>query len=152
MWRYRRDKNFPSSGDSDSPRFRCGGLTSGAQRVVGLLVKAENHLRPGDQNRPFDQVRLLAHQFDRFLFGLGQWPFLEHRAASAHEIEEMLRVDVLLEELTRGRLLVDVELVDVDAGRIQKTSGILAGRSRRFRVERRFRHARRIMETADVDD
>src|SRR5205807_9569828 len=35
---------------------------------------------------------------------------------------------------------------DLDVGRIQKTSGILAGRSRRLRVERRFRHPHRIIE------
>jgi hypothetical protein len=64
----------------------------------------------------------------------------------------MLRIDVPFEKLARRRFLVDVDLGDVDAGRIQKTSGILAGRSRRFGVERRLRHSRRIMETTDVDD
>jgi hypothetical protein len=58
---------------------------------------------------------------------------------------------VLFEELARGRFLVDVELLDVDAGRIQKTSGILAGRSGGFRVERRSRHNGRIMEMQIAD-
>jgi hypothetical protein len=56
---------------------------------------------------------------------------------------------VLLEERPRWRLLVDVDLVDVDACRIQKTSGILAGRSRGFRVEGRPRHGDKIIEIAD---
>ena len=108
--------------------------------AVLVLVEAEDHLRPLDHDRPSDEVRVLHHQRDRFLLRPGQRPLLEHRAARADEIEEALRIDVLLQELTRGRFLVDVDLRDVDAGRIQKTSGILAGRSRRFRVERRLGH------------
>ena len=46
-----------------------------------------------------------------------------------------------------GSLLMSIWLT-VDACRVQKTSGILAGRSRRLRVERRLRHNRRIIEIA----
>ena len=120
--------------------------------AVLLLVEAEDHLRPLDHDRPPDQVRVIQHQRDRLLLRLRQRPLLEHRATRADEIEEALRVDVLLEELTRGRFLVDVDLVDRDACRIQKTSGILAGRSGGFGIESRRRHPRRIIETADVDD
>ena len=107
---------------------------------VLLLVEAENDLRPLDHDRPPNQVGVVHHQRDGFLFRLRQRPLLEHRAARADEIEKPLGVDVLFEELARGRFLVDVELLNVDAGRIQKTSGIPAGRSGRFRVEGRSRH------------
>ena len=116
---------------------------------VLLLVEAEDDLRPLDHDRPANQVGVLHHQRDRFLLRLRQRPTLEDRAARADEIEKALGVDVFLEELARGRFLVDIELVDVDARRIQKTSGILAGRSGGFRVEDRSRHNGRIMENAD---
>jgi hypothetical protein len=51
-------------------------------------------------------------------------------------------LDVLLEPLTRRRLAVDIDLADVDAMLVQKTSGVLARRSRRLRVEGRLRHTR----------
>ena len=117
--------------------------------AVLLLVEAEDHLRPLDHDRPPDQIGIRHHQRDRLLLRRRQWPLLEHRAAGADEIEESIGVDVPLEKLPRRRLLVDVDLVDVDACRIQKTSGILAGRSRRFGVERRLRHSRSIMDMAD---
>ena len=120
--------------------------------AVLLLVEAEDHPRSLDHDRPADQVGILHHEVDRLLLRRGKRPLLEHRAARAHEIEKPCRVDMAFEELPRWRLLVDIDLVDLDACRIQKTSGILAGRSRRFGVERRLRHSRRIMETADVDD
>ena len=113
---------------------------------VTLLVEAEDDLRPLDQDRPPDQVGILHQQGDGFLLRLRQRPLLEYGTPRAHEIEKPLRVDVRLEELTRGRFPVDVDLVDVDPCRIQKTSGILAGRSRRFRVEGRSRHDSRIVE------
>jgi hypothetical protein len=52
----------------------------------------------------------------------------------------MLLVDVLLEERAIGRLPVDVNLIDLDPVRIQKTSGILAGRSSRLGIEGRLGH------------
>jgi hypothetical protein len=53
----------------------------------------------------------------------------------------MSRIDVLLEELARRRVAVDVDLLDIDPLLGQKTSGVLAGGSGRFRVEDRFGHA-----------
>src|SRR3954471_23040705 len=117
--------------------------------AVLILVEAEDDRRPLDHDRPADQVRILHHHRDRLPLRGRQRPLLEHRAAGADEIEESISVDVLLEELPRWRLLVDVDLIDLDAGCIQKTSGILAGRSRRFGVERRLRHSRSIMDKAD---
>ena len=114
--------------------------------AVLLLVEAEDDLRPLDHDRPPYQVRVLHHQSDCFLLRSGQRPPLEYGAPRAHEVEKPLRVDVLLEELTRRRFLVDVDLLDVDACRVQKTSGVLAGRSRRFRVEGRLRHKDKIVE------
>jgi hypothetical protein len=52
----------------------------------------------------------------------------------------MIGVDVPFQPFARRRLLVDVDLGDVDVGRIQKTSGILAGGSSRLRVKNRLRH------------
>jgi len=52
---------------------------------------------------------------------------------------------VLLEELARRRLLVDVDLVDVDLLLVQKTSGVLAGRSRGLGIERRLGHGSTII-------
>ena len=121
----------------------------GSQLFVGLLVESERDSRASDQDGAPNQVRVVHHQVDRFLLRLRQRPLLEHRAAGADEIEEALGVDVLLQELAGRRFLVDVDLVDVDALRIQKTSGILAGRSRRFRVERRLGHRDKIIEIAD---
>jgi hypothetical protein len=61
----------------------------------------------------------------------------------------VVRLDVLLEELARRRFFVDVELGDVDALGVQKTSGVLARRSGGLPVESRFRHHCRIIEIAD---
>jgi hypothetical protein len=102
-----------------------------------------------NHDRPPDQVGVLQHHRDGFPFRFRQRPFLEDRASRAHEVQEPLGVDVLLEKLTRRRFLVDVDLMNVDAGRIQKTSGIFAGRSRGLRVERRLRHRDKIIEIAD---
>ena len=115
-----------------------------------LLVEAERDLRALDQDRPPDQVRVLHHQIDRFLLRLRQSPLLEHRASRAHEIEEAARVDVLLEEFARRRILVDVDLLNVDTCLVQKTSGVLAGGSGRLRVESRLGHRRRIIEVAEI--
>ena len=116
---------------------------------VTVLVEAEDDLRSLDHDRPPDQVRVLHHQRDGFLLRRRQRPILEHRAARADEIEKPISVDVLHEERARGRFLVDVELMNVDAGRIQKTSGIPAGRSGGFCVEGRLRHSRSIIDIAD---
>ena len=116
---------------------------------VLFLVEPEHDFRSFDENRPPDQVRVLDHHRDRLALGGRQRPLLEHRAAGADEIEEPIGVDVLLEKLPRRWFLVDVDLVDVDAGRIQKTSGILAGRSGRFRIEGRLGHRDKIIEIAD---
>jgi hypothetical protein len=117
--------------------------------AVLVLVEAEHHFAPPDQNRAPNQVRVLHHEVDRFLLGPRQRPLLPDRTPRADEVEKAGRVDVLLEEITRGRLLVDVELVNVNARLIQKTSGIFARGSRRLRVKDRFRHERRIIEIAD---
>jgi 7-carboxy-7-deazaguanine synthase len=58
----------------------------------------------------------------------------------------VIRLDVLLEEFPRRRVLVDVDGADVDAGPVQKTSGVLARRSGGLPVER-F-HIRTIIEEA----
>ena len=117
--------------------------------AVRVLVEPEDHPRALDHDRAANQVRILHHQRDRFFLRLRQRPVLEHRAARADKVEEPIGIDMRLEELTRGWLLVDVDFTHVHAGRIQKTSGVFAGRSGRLRVKRRFRHERRIMEIAD---
>ena len=117
-----------------------------SQLFVLRLVEAEQHPGPFDHDWAADQVRVLHHQIDRFLFRLWERALLEDRAPRADEVEKPLRVDVLLEKLPRGRLLVDVDFLNVDAVRIQKTSGVLARSSGGFRVKGRFRHPRRIME------
>jgi hypothetical protein len=48
---------------------------------------------------------------------------------------------MLLEELARGRRLVDVDLLDVDLLRIQETPGVLARGSGGLRVENRLGHS-----------
>ena len=112
---------------------------------VSVLVEAEDHLRPLDHDRPPDEVGVFHHHRDRLLLRLRQRPLLEHRAARADVVEEAVGVDVLLEELARRRLLVDVDLVDVDLVLVQKTSGVLAGRSSGLRIEGRFRHGSTII-------
>ena len=114
--------------------------------AVTVLVEAENDLRPLDHDRPPDQVGVLDHHRDRLLLRLRQRPFLEHRTARAHIVEEVIRLDVFLEELARRRFLVDVHLLNRNRARIQKTSGVFARGSGGLRVEGRFRHAGRIVE------
>src|SRR5207247_2023035 len=89
---------------------------------------------------------------DRLPLRRGERPFLEDGAPRAHEVEKMIGFDVLLEKLARRRFLVDVELADVDACRVQKTSGIFAGGSGGLGVERRFRHPHRIIEVLTVNE
>ena len=113
---------------------------------VLVLVEAEDDLRPLDHDRPPDEVWVLQHHRDCLLLRLRQRPLLEHRAAGADVVEEALSVDVLLEELARWRLLVDVDLIHVDPALVQKTSGVFAGRSGRLRIEGRFRHSHTIIE------
>ena len=120
-----------------------------SELFVLVLVEAEDHFRPLDHDRPPDQIGILHHHRDGFLLRLRQRPLLEHRAAGADEIEEPIGVDVLLEEFARRRFLVDVDLMNLNAGRIQKTSGILAGRSSGFGVKRRLRHGDKIIGIAD---
>jgi hypothetical protein len=117
--------------------------------AVQVLVEAEYHFAAPDQNRPPNQVRVLDHEVDRFIFGLRQRPLLPDRASRADEVEKAGRVDVLFEEIPRGWLLVDVELVNVNAGLVQKTSGILACGSRWLRIEGWLRHERRIIEITE---
>jgi hypothetical protein len=117
-----------------------------SELAVLVLVEAEDDFAAPDQNRATDQVRVLDHEVDRFLLGLRQRPLFPDRASRADEVEKAGRVDVLFEELPRGWFLVDVNLVNVNAGCVQKTSGILAGRSCRLRVESRFSHNGRIIE------
>ena len=109
-------------------------------RVPGF-VESKDGLRTPHQDRSLDQVRLLHHQVDRFLLRFRQRPRLEHRAAGAHEIEEAVGLDVLLEEGPIRRILVDVTLVDVYSLLVQKTSGVAAGRSRGFPEKGRLGHA-----------
>jgi len=120
-----------------------------SQLLILFLVEAENDPGALDHDRSPDQVRVLHHQRDRFLLRLRQRPLFEDRAARADEVEEPIGVDVLFEELSRRRFLVDVDLVDIQACRIQKTSGIFAGRSGGLGVESRFRHGGRIIEIGD---
>jgi hypothetical protein len=84
---------------------------------------------------------LLHHEVDRLLLRPGQGPLLEHGTAGADEIQKPFRVDVPFEERAIGRIAVDVAFFDVDAELVQITSGIAAGRSSRFPVKRRLRHA-----------
>jgi hypothetical protein len=102
---------------------------------VGGLVEAEGHPRPANQDWPPDEIGLRHHQVDRLLLGCRQRPCLEHRTAGAHEAEEIIAVDVLLEERAGRRRLVDVPFLDVGAELSQKTSGVLARRSSRLGVE-----------------
>ena len=111
-----------------------------SELFVSFLVEAKN--RPGafDEDGASNEVRVLHHQIDRFLLRLRQRTLLPHGAARADEIEEAFRVDVLLQEFARRRLLVDVDFVDLDAGLRQNTSGVLARGSGGLPVKRRFRH------------
>jgi 7-carboxy-7-deazaguanine synthase len=58
----------------------------------------------------------------------------------------MFGIDVLFQKLARRRLAVDVEFADLDAGTVQKTSGVSAGSSGGLPVEARFGHACRIID------
>jgi hypothetical protein len=105
-----------------------------------VLVEPEDRALSFDEDGTFDQIRLLHHQVDRFLLRLRQRPFLEHRTAAAHEIEEVVVIDVLLEELARRGIAIDVTFVDVDALLLQKTSGVAAGGSGGLPVKDRLGH------------
>ena len=111
-----------------------------SELVVLILVEAKNRLRAFDEDGASNEVRVLHHQIDRFLLRLRQRPLLPDGAARADELEEALRIDVPFEELARRRLLVDVDVLDLDAGLRQRTSGVLARGSGGLPVERRFRH------------
>jgi hypothetical protein len=111
------------------------------QLAVLVLVEPEDHLAAANQDRTPDQVRLRHHQIDRLLLRPRQRTLFEHRAAGADEVEKPFRVDVLLEKRPIRWMTIDVLLVDVEVSLLQKTSGVTAGRSRRFPVEDRLWHA-----------
>jgi hypothetical protein len=115
---------------------------------VTVLVEPERDSGSFDEDGTPNQVRVLHHQSNGFLLRLWQRALLEDRAARADEVEEPIGIDVLLQELAGRGFLVDVDLVNIDAGRVQKTSGVLAGGSGGLRVESRFRHPHRIIEMA----
>jgi hypothetical protein len=52
----------------------------------------------------------------------------------------MVSIDMVLEPRARRRLAIDVDFLNVDVRLSQITSGVLARRSRRLPVERRFGH------------
>jgi hypothetical protein len=97
--------------------------------AVLVLLEAEARLVAAHQDRPLDQVGLFHHEIDRFLLRARKRALLEYRASRADEIQESIRGDVALQERTIGRFLVDVALDEFDPLRIQKTSGVTAGRS-----------------------
>jgi len=108
--------------------------------TVAIFVEPESHLRSFDEDRASDQVGVLHHEIDRFFLRFRERPFLEHGASRADEVEKPARVDVLLEKLTRRRIAIDVDLVDLESGFVQKTSGVFACGSGGLPIERRFRH------------
>ena len=104
------------------------------------LLEAEGDLRTADQDRAADEIRLLHHQIDRLFLRLRKRTLLEHGAAAADEVQEVVVADVLLEEGAIRRVFVDVALLDVDSLLLQKTSGVAAGGSRGLPIEDRLRH------------
>jgi hypothetical protein len=112
--------------------------------AVLLLVEAEDGFRSADEDGPPDQVGLRHHHVDRFFLRPRQRAILEDRTPRADEVEELRFVDVLFEELARRRMPVDVALLDLDALRVQKPSGVAAGRSGWFPEEGGLRHFRRL--------
>src|SRR4051812_46337722 len=109
---------------------------------IRVLVEPERHPGSVNQDWPPDEIWLLHHQIDGFLLRLGMRSLLEHRASSADEIEKPIRIDVLLEERSCRRLLVDVVFFNRDVLLVQITSGIAARGSGRLPIEDRGRHAR----------
>jgi hypothetical protein len=107
----------------------------GSQLRVLLFVESKRHLVSSDEDRPFDQIRLLHHQVDRFFLGPRKRALFEHRAAGADEVEKTPFVDVSFQELPVRWIFVDVSFDDLDLSLIQKTSGVTAGRSGRFPEE-----------------
>jgi hypothetical protein len=59
---------------------------------------------------------------------------------------------VLLEELPRRRIAVDIDFLDVYPFFGQKTSGVLAGGSGGFRIEDRFGHAPSSLDNREIAD
>jgi hypothetical protein len=59
---------------------------------------------------------------------------------------------VLLEELTRRGIAVDVDFLDVDPFFGQKTSGVLASGSGRLGIEDRFGHAPSSLDNREIAD
>src|SRR5262245_8953426 len=93
---------------------------------IRLLIEAEGYLVTFDENGPANEIGLLHHQVDRLLFRTRQRPLLEDRAPGADEIQEPVRIDMLLEKGPGWRVLVDVVLFDVHTVLFQKTSGVAA--------------------------
>ena len=123
----------PCPWDSSSPTCRCA--RAHRSFPVHLLVEAEDDLRPLDQDRPLDQVRVLHHQVDRFLLRPRQRPLLEDRAARADEIEKCSGSMCFSRNSRSGGVLLMSICSTVDALLVQETSGVLAGRSGGFGVE-----------------
>ena len=115
---------------------------------VRVLIEAENHLRPLDQNRPADEIRIGQHEVNRLLLRLRERPFFPDWTAHAHVIEETSGIHVSFEPFARRGLFVDVDFRDVDIRGRQKTSGVLAGRSGRLAVEHWLGHTSRIVNCA----
>jgi hypothetical protein len=118
----------------------AGFLPNSGELLVRFPVEPEYDFRATYQNGPADEVRLVHHHVDGLFLRFRQRPLLENRTARADEVEKPRVVDVLLEERSVWRSPVDVALVYIDVLLLQITSGVAAGRSRRFPIEDRLRH------------
>jgi hypothetical protein len=110
------------------------------EALVAPLVEPECDSRAAHEDRTANQIRVVHHEIDRFFLRLRERAFLEDGAACTHEVEKAMLIDVLLEELPRGRCLVDVDLLDVNLLLVQDTPGVLARGSGGLRVEKGSRH------------
>jgi hypothetical protein len=59
---------------------------------------------------------------------------------------------MLLKEIAGRRVSIDIDFLDIQAFLGQKTSGVLAGGSGRFRVEDRFGHAPSSLDNRRIAD
>ena len=96
---------------------------------VLFLVEPKDGLRSAHEDRALDEIRLFDHQIDRFFLRLRQGTCLEDRTAGAHEIQEVIGLNMSLEKRPIRRLAVDVTRIDLGALLLQITSGVAAGRS-----------------------
>ena len=144
-----RPRAAPRAGQDRTRRSTCLCLTGSSsprsrrvssQLFVRFLVEPEYDRLPADQHRSSDEVWLFHHQVDRLLLRFRQRPLFEDGTARADEIEKPAIVDVLLEERSIGRRLVDIAFFDVDLVLLQKTSGVTAGGSGRLPIENPFGH------------